>query len=62
MDFEKSHIDNKGFGGENLSINHWGFEPLRSHSIRNHAIRRGFVVKKWDGNGTNFLRRRIWVT
>ncbi len=45
MDFEKSHIDNKGFGGENLSINHWGFEPLRSHSIRNHAIRRGFVVK-----------------
>lgn len=35
MNFEKSHIDNKGFGGIACDINSHGFEPHLDHG--NHA-------------------------
>lgn len=34
MDFEKSHIDNKGFGGIACDINSHGFEPHLDHERR----------------------------
>lgn len=52
MNFEKSHIDNKGFGGENLSINLGGSNPSGVTPLETTPF--GVVLSLKEYTSTNF--------